>query len=220
MKQFFINKGSNELIIFFTGWGCDEHEFAHLKADCDVLIFYDYIDLSYDFDFSKYTDIKMLSFSAGVFVGSVFKQKLSINKRIAVGGNPYLFDEQLGLSEKMQQYLYNITEDECEQFAKNYLVKTDEEYSNFHPSKRTLESCQTEFDALRKIYRQEFNNIKDSYDAAFIGAEDSVFNVNKQKEYYGARCHIVQNARHNLFFRIKCYNDIFDFGKRMYNENR
>ena len=208
MKQFFTDKNSDKLLIFFTGWGCDEYEFEHVETDCDVLTFYDYTDLDYNFDFSKYTEVNMLSFSAGVFVGSIFKHNFKINKKIAVGGNPYLFDEQLGLSESMQKYLYNLTEDECDDFARNYLVKTEEEYGNFHPAKRTLESCQIEFDELKKIYKREFNSIKDSYDIALIGAEDPIFNPEKQKEYYGKRCKIVQNARHNLFFRIKSYNDI------------
>ena len=112
----------------------------------------------------------------------------------------------------MQKYLYNLTEDQCEQFAKNYLVKTEEEYKNFHTSKRTLESCQTEFESLLKIYKQEFYNIKDLYDIAIIGNEDLLFNANnkQQKEYYKERCRIIPNARHNLFFRIKSYNEIIN----------
>ena len=210
MKQFFINKNSNKLVIFFTGWGCDEYEFEHLETDCDILIFYEYLNLDYNFDFSKYTEINVLSFSAGVFIGSVFQYDFTVNKKIVVGGNPYLFDEQLGLSNNMQKYLYNLTEEQCDEFTRNYLVKTEEEYNNFHPSKRTLESCRAEFDALKEIYKQEFFNIRDSYDIAFLGAEDPIFNIEKQKEYYGSRCQIVQNARHNLFFRVKSYNEILN----------
>lgn len=209
MKQHFIDKKSDKLILFFAGWGCDEYEFEHLETDCDVLIFYDYTDLKYNFDFSKYKKIDMLSFSAGVFVGSIFKHDFKINQKIAMDGNPYLFDEKLGLSKSMQEYLYNITEDECEDFAKNYLVKTAEEYNNFHPAKRTLESCRIEFDALKTIYEQEFNNIHDTYDIAIIGEDDPIFDVEEQKKYYTKRLKIIPNARHNLFFRIKSYNDIF-----------
>ena len=31
MKKYLINKNSDTLLIFFTGWGCDEYEFEHLK---------------------------------------------------------------------------------------------------------------------------------------------------------------------------------------------
>lgn len=210
MKQYFINNNSDKLIIFFSGWGCDEYEFEHLKSESDVLIFYDYTDLNYDFDFSKYSKINMLSFSAGVFVGSLFKHDFKINKKIAISGNPYLFDENFGLSKSIQEVLCNITEENCDDFARNYLLKTDEEYKNFHNSRRTLESCDFEFEALKKLYKQEYNNIKDAYDMAIIGAEDPIFNPENQKEYYGKRLKIVQNARHNMFFRVKTYEEIIN----------
>ena len=73
MKKYLINNGSETLLVFFTGWGCDESEFSRLKADTDV-------------------------------------------------------------------------------FAKNYLIKTEEERKKFHHSKRTTESCHTEFLNLKKLY--------------------------------------------------------------------
>ena len=45
MKKFLIDNNSSELILFFTGWGCDEYEFEHLKSNKDVLILYNYLDL-------------------------------------------------------------------------------------------------------------------------------------------------------------------------------
>lgn len=213
MKQFFINNNSDKLILFFAGWGCDEYEFEHLKTDSDVLIFYDYTDLSYDFDFSKYGEINMLSFSAGVFVGAVFRHDFKINKKVALSGNPYLFDEELGLSEVVLKILRGITIDTCDAFAREYLVMTDEEYKNFHNSHRTLESCEIELDALEKIYKNEYNNIQDVYDTAVVGDSDPLFNPEKQKEFYGDKLRIVKNARHNLFFRVNSYDELFELAK-------
>ena len=210
MKQFFINNNSDKLILFFAGWGCDEYEFEHLKTDSDVLIFYDYTDFSYDFDFSKYGEINMLSFSAGVFVGAVFRHDFKINKKVALSGNPYLFDEELGLSAAVLKILRGVTIDTCDAFARDYLVMTDEEYNNFHNSHRTLESCEVELDALEKIYKNEYNNIQDVYDAAVVGDSDPLFNPEKQKEFYGDKLRIVKNARHNLFFRVDSYEELFE----------
>ena len=128
MKQFLINKNSEKLLIFFTGWGCDESEFEHLKANSDVLLLYDYSNLSLDFDFSKYKNIDLIAFSAGVFVASIMNFNFKINNKIAISGNPFLFDEKLGLSKEIQDILYNITEKNADDFARNYLVKTDEEW--------------------------------------------------------------------------------------------
>ena len=67
----------------------------------------------------------------------------------------FLFDEELGLSKEIQEFLYNITEENANDFARNYLIKTDEEWKNFYNSKRTLESYQTEFDCLKEIYQNK-----------------------------------------------------------------
>ncbi len=210
MKKYFINKNSDSLLLFFTGWGCDEYEFEHLEANSDVLILYDYLDLNLDFDFSKYKEINLIAFSAGVFAASVFDYNFKLNKKIAISGNPYLFDEHFGLSNEIQDVLYNITEDNAEAFARNYLVKTDKEWNNFHISKRTLESCREEFDSLKALYRTNKQNIKDIFDIAIAGEEDSIFNVSAQKEFYGERLKVIKNARHNIFFRINSYRQILD----------
>ena len=213
MKKFLINNNSDTLLIFFTGWGCDEFEFEHLKSNSDILLLYDYSDLNLDFDFSKYKKYNLIAFSAGVFVASIFNFNFEINKKIAIDGNPYLFDEQLGLSKEIQDILYNITEDNADDFAKNYLVKTNEEYQNFHPSKRTLKSCQIEFDNLKKLYETHKKQIKNIYDYALFGDEDPIFNVKHQKEFYGKNLYLIKNSRHNPFFKIKNYEQILNFDK-------
>lgn len=210
MKKYLINNNSDTLLIFFTGWGCDEYEFEHLNASCDVLLLYDYSDLKLDFDFSKYKKFNLIAFSAGVFVSSIFNFDFKIDKKIALSGNPYLFDEHFGLSDNIQKVLYGVTAETADDFARNYLVKTDEEWKNFHHSKRTVESCQTEFENLKALYKTHKQAVKDTFFAAIIGNDDPIFNVSRQKEFYGARLNIIKNASHNLFFRIKNYEQILD----------
>lgn len=211
MKKYLINNNSQNLLIFFTGWGCDEYEFEHLKSDCDVLLLYDYSDLNLDFDFSKYKNFDLISFSAGVFVASITDFDFKINKKIAISGNPYLFDEKLGLSKKIQDILYGITEENADDFAKNYLIKTDDEWEKFHHSKRSLQSCREEFDSLKKIYSENKFKIKNIYDLALFGQDDHLFDVSAQKEFYKDKLNIIKNARHNLFFRINEYKQIINF---------
>ena len=209
MKKYLINKNSDRLLIFFTGWGCDEHEFDHLESSSDVLLLYDYTDLSIDFDFTKYKEFDLIAFSAGVFVASVVELGFNINRKIAISGNPYLFDERLGLSEKIQGILCNITEKNADDFARNYLIKTDEEWEKFHHSRRTIDSCKAEFTSLKNLYSKNHQNIKDIFDTAIVGNDDKLFNVSVQKEFYKERLKIIPNARHNLFFRINSFEQIF-----------
>lgn len=214
MKQYLINKNSDELLLFFTGWGCDEYEFEHLESKCDVLLLYDYSNLNFNFDFSKYKKINLIAFSAGVFVASIFnfsRFKIhNIDKKIAISGNPYLFDEHLGLSKEIQELLYNVNESNADEFARNYLIKTDEAWEKFHYSKRTIESCKKELNNLKELYKTNKQNIIDIYNEAIFGEDDPIFNVSSQKEFYQNRLHCIKNARHNIFFKIKNYEQIFD----------
>ncbi len=211
MKQYLVNNQSNKLIIFFTGWGCDEYEFEHLTSKADVLLLYDYLDLNLDFDFSNYKKIDLMAFSAGVFVASIMNFNFEISKKIAISGNPYLFDEHLGLSTEIQNILCNITAENADDFARNYLIKTDEEWKNFHHSKRTLESCKEEFNSLKNLFISQNHNIKDIYDFALMGENDEIFNTSVQKQFYKDRLKMIENARHNLFFRIQKYEQFFNF---------
>jgi len=210
LKKHLISKNSENLIIFFTGWGCDEYEFEHLKSKSDVLLFYDYSDLNFDFDFSKYKKIDLMAFSAGVFIASIMEFNFKINKNIAISGNPYLFDEYYGLSKEIQDILFNITEENADNFAKNYLVKTDEEWKIFHHSKRTLESCKLEFSSLKDLYKSHKQKIKNIYDIALMGDDDHIFNISAQREFYGEKLKLLKNARHNLFFRMNEYEQFID----------
>ena len=210
MQKYLINNNSDNLILFFTGWGCDEYEFEHLHSDSNVLLLYNYSDLNLDFDFSKYKKIDLLAFSAGVFIASVFNFNFEIKKKIAISGNPYLFNEKFGLSGEIQKILLNITEENADDFAKKYLIKTEEEWGKFHHSKRTIESCQAEFNSLKILYNANKQSIKDIFDVALFGEDDLLFNISAQKEFYGMKLNIIQNARHNVFFKIKNYEQIID----------
>ena len=210
MQKHLINNNSDKLLIFFTGWGCDKFEFEHLKSASDTLLLYDYSDLKLDFDFSKYKEFNLIAFSAGVFISSIFNFEFKINKKIALSGNPYLFDEYLGLSAKIQNVLCNVTAETADDFARNYLVKTEDEFKKFHHSRRTIESCKAEFESLKTIYQDNKQNIFDNFDMALIGEYDPIFNVSAQKEFYTDRIHIIKNARHNLFFRVNSYEEILN----------
>ena len=210
MQKHLINNHSESLIIFFTGWGCDEHEFAHINSSTDILLLYNYFDLNLDFNFAKYKNIDLIAFSAGVFIATIMNFDFKINKKIAMSGNPYLFDEHLGLSKEIQNILYYITEENADDFARNYLIKTRAEWEKFNHSKRTLESCKAEFDSLKNIYQDKKQVIKNIFDFALIGNEDPIFNVFAQKEFYGKNLKIIENARHNLFFRINSYEQILN----------
>ena len=44
--------------------------------------------------------------------------------------------------------------------------------------------------------------------SALFGEDDPLFDIPVQRDYYGKRLKLINNARHNLFFRIKDYDQI------------
>ena len=213
MQYFFQNNNSNELIVFFAGWGCDENQFVNLHDKKDVLILYDYQDLELNFDFSKYKNVYVIAYSAGVFVASVCADKIqNVRKKVAVCGNPYLFDETLGISEATVKAFKEITLDNYLDFRKKYMVVTDEEYKKYNQlqSLRTIESCENELVALQTMYEQLRSQINPVFDSAIAAENDLIFNILEQKKFYREKLKIVENAKHHIFFRYNSFEDLLD----------
>lgn len=215
-----IKNQSKDLIIFISGWGCDDNEFVHIKSSKNVLITWDYSDKNFDFnfDFSQYENIYLLTFSAGVFVAGIMQDSLpKLKYKVAINGNPDIFDEVHGLSKRICQIFREIDETNYLDFRKNYLCLNDNdlEIFNQHPSLRSIESCNLELDALQELAKNNTKSI--TYDEVFIGSGDKIFNPVEQQKYYSqfkdTKISVVEGA-HNLFgFRFSSFDDFFTHAK-------
>ena len=213
MQYFYINNNSVDLIVFFAGWGCDENQFTNLQDHKDILILYNYQNLELDFDFSKYENIYVLAYSAGVFVASILANNIpNVRQKVALCGNPYLFDEILGLSAEIVQIFREITLDNYLEFRRKYMVFSDEEYVKYNQlqSIRSIESCQNELDALQRLYLQNKQHINPMFDKAIVAENDLIFNLSAQKNFYKDKLVIVPNARHHIFFKFKSFEEMLN----------
>ncbi len=213
MQYFFENHHSHDLIVFFAGWGCDENQFTNLHDRKDVLILYDYHDLSLNFDFTRYANIYVIAYSAGVFVASIMADQLpNLRCKIAVCGNPYLFDENLGISQATVQVLNDITLDNYLDFRRRYMVFSNDEYERYNQlqSLRTLESCADELTALQKMYNESRAQINPLFDKAIVADNDLIFRLSAQQDFYKEKLHIIPNARHHVFFRFKSFEEMLE----------
>ena len=211
MKTELIDNNSNDLIIFLTGWGCDARQFRFMKSkDNDILIMYDYSDLSLDFDFSKYDKIYLVGFSAGVYVGGLVVDKLpKLIKTIAINGNPLAYDNYFGLRKEIKNIFEGVSSETALGFRRKYMVTNDDEYNLFnryHPC-RSYESCKTELKSLAGYY-------KDSkaldYDVAILSEQDKIFDAERQKEYWESRsrCVYLKESAHFPFFVLDNFDEI------------
>lgn len=211
MQYLYLDNHSRDLIVFFSGWGCDYNQFANLHDRKNVLILYDYQDLRLDFDFSAYENIYIIAYSAGVFIASIFADKIpNVRQKTAVCGNPYLFDETWGISAADIEVFKAINLDNYLDFRRKYMVVTDEEYERYNKleSLRTIESCQDELAALQKLYSQNKAHINPVFDKAIAAENDLIFNLNAQKDFYKEKLQVIPNAKHHIFFRFNRFEDM------------
>lgn len=211
MRYFYQNNQSKELIVFFAGWGCDEHQFTNLQDRKDILILYDYQDLTLDFDFSPYEQIDIIAYSAGVFIASIVGDKIPhVNKKVALCGNPYMLDEKLGLSARTLKWFKSISLDNYLEFRREYMVSTDEEYKRYNAmqSLRSIKSCQKELTCLEKLYQEHKDKIHPEFDKALMAEDDVLFKLAAQKDFYKEKLRVIPKAKHHIFFHFKSFEEI------------
>lgn len=211
MQYFYQDNHSKDLIVFFAGWGCDQNQFTNLHDSKDVVILYDYQNLNLDFDFTKYANIYVIAYSAGVFISSIFADNIpNIRQKVALCGNPYLFDEKLGISKATIQIFKNITLDNYLEFRRKYMVVSDEEYERYNKleSLRTIESCANELTALQNLYQERKAQINPNFAKAIMAENDLIFDVNAQRDFYKNKLQIIPNAKHHIFFHFYSFEDM------------
>ena len=213
MQYFYQNNQSKDLIVFFSGWGCDYNQFANLHDNKDVLILYDYQDLTLAFDFLRYENIYVIAYSAGVFIASIWADNMpNVRQKVALCGNPYLFDETLGISAENIKVFKEITLDNYLDFRRKYMVIDDEEYEKYNKleSLRTIESCANELTAIQKLYDERKEQINPMFDKAIVSENDLIFNLPAQRNFYKDKLQVIANAKHHIFFRFNRFEDMLD----------
>ena len=68
-----------------------------MPTDHDLLICYDYQDLTLDFDFSAYQQIRVVAWSMGVWVAERVLQGITLQSATAVNGTGLPCDDGFGI---------------------------------------------------------------------------------------------------------------------------
>ena len=215
MKSRFVGVGSKDLIIFLTGWGCDEIQFLNMirsNSNYDLLICWDYSDLELksDIDFTRYDKIYLLAYSAGVYIANFMQNILPKTiKSVAINGNPLMFNEYFGLKPDIIRTFRTLTLDNYVEFRRQYLVASEEEleFFNKHSSMRTFESCNSELDFLEDLSKKDYKPY--NFDIALLSKDDRIFDFSKQKEYFKNYISL-ENMAHNIFYKYQTFDEIIN----------
>ena len=156
-QQFLSQQGSTRLILFFCGWGMDEHLLADLPTgECDLLCCFDYHDLTFDVSMLEgYKEITVMAWSLGVWVASnVLPQKeLPITYSIAVNGTLNPIDNEQGIPPHIFQGTIDHLDERGLRKFNRRMCNTAEEYEQFmkQASNRSVNDLKEELVCLRDL---------------------------------------------------------------------
>ena len=182
--KFLIQNNSSELILFFSGWGMDEHPFIPLckNLNADFCVCYDYSDLSLDFSlFESYQVIKLYAWSMGVWIASETignrYASLPIREAVAINGTEFPIDDQKGIPSLIfQGTLESLSDENLNRFNRRMCGSraAKELFDQIKPH-RTLPSLREELEAIGKLYLHSETHEPIKWSKAIIGKNDLIF---------------------------------------------
>ena len=158
------------LLLFFAGWGMDEHPF-----------------LQYDFDTSPlagYTVIDVVAWSMGVWAASQVLSKVSlpIRRRIAINGSPFPIDEKRGIPPAIfMGTLEGLNEASLRKFQRR-MCADGNVFARFQLTapERSIEELKEELAAVAEQYRM-LPTETFAWEQAIIGESDRIFPPTNQR---------------------------------------
>lgn len=201
MEQRFIKKENNpRLLLFFAGWGSDEHLFSRSVEDgYDYLLCFDYRTLDFDYSLlDGYREIRLLAWSMGVWVaGQVLTGKdYPWQMRLAVGGTPFPIDDRKGIPEAIfRATLENFSDAALVRFRRR-ICGTAEQVKEFlsHAPYRPVPELHEELQALEQYVRRP--SAPFVWDKAIIGTDDKIFPPANQREAWRGTAVIEKDVAH------------------------
>ncbi len=211
MNTKLISSQSDHLLIFFTWWWCDDNQFINHYYSWDLLLCRDYSNLDFDWDFSQYKDINLLAYSAWVFVASLLKDILpNINNKIAINWNPMMFDDYFGIDKKWLNLMKNLSESNCMDFIKSFLLFDDADFENFitTPSLRSFDSSKNEAACLENFSKKRYTPM--IFDKVLLSDNDNLFYPHTQQEYFKDYKIIRDAAHHTPFLKYRSLDNLIN----------
>lgn len=203
MKTKFYDYQGKHLVVYFSGWGTPIDAVSHLvlPINHDLLICYDYQNLTLDFDFSAYQQIRVVAWSMGVWVAEHVLQGIPLCSATAVNGTGLPCDDMFGIpNEIFKGTLDNLTENTRVKFERRICGEKSAfiHYQQF--SRRTFDDIHQELTALFKMIQQDRRIDLIVWTNALIGSRDKIFMPNNQQKYWSSRCAVqIIEGEHYLF---------------------
>jgi len=181
--KYLHKKNSTKLILFMSGWGCDETPFQKIQSDeYDVLICYDYRNLSNAADIVEelkhYQEYHLIAWSLGVYISSLlFKDHGKIfTNRLAINGSLDPIHETKGIPAAIfQGTIDGLNEKGRDKFFMR-MCGGRSGYAIFmeHQPQRTVEDQKEELICLQNMIFERVISW-DIFDKVLLSSRDMIF---------------------------------------------
>lgn len=216
MRIGWLNKSNTgRVVVFFNGWGMDAQVVAHLKADCDVLVCYDYRELNQVFpDIKQYKEIYVIAWSMGVWAAAQVLPSLNwpVKKYIAFNGTERPVDDRFGIPVKV----YELTEKGMNERGREKffmrMLDTPQEKEYFN-SIRPLRELEEQCEELYKIHKQSLEAQQILvWDKVYVSEKDIIFPVENQRNWWAQRETSIESlpGNHYPFCHFSSWKEIYD----------
>ncbi len=210
------------LIVFCNGWGMDGRPFQHLGAsETDVLMLFDYRDLSLDCDLAalckRYQSVFLVSWSMGVWVGQQIFRSWShcLSGAVAINGTLCPIHDHFGIP--VAVYGATLEQLDATSLLKFYrrMCRERKILDTFlvHQPQRSVENQRNELAALQEMARCEGCETA-IYQDILIADQDLVFPASNQLAFWqrgqdGQRVHSMKGS-HFPFYDWKSWDDLLN----------
>ncbi|OLV27630.1 DUF452 family protein [Haemophilus parainfluenzae] len=214
MKTKFYDHQGKHLIVYFAGWGTPLDAVAHLilPTNHNLLICYDYQDLTLDFDFSAYQQIRVVAWSMGVWVAERVLQGITLQSATAVNGTGLPCDDGFGIPYAIfKGTLDNLTENTRSKFERRICGDkvSFERYQQF--SARSFNEIHRELIALFAMIQQDKRTDLIHWTNAWISSRDKIFMPANQHQYWASRCAVQEiEGEHYVFSRFTHWSALWN----------
>ncbi len=218
------HNNSPRLLLFFNGWGMDQHPVRFLASDArhDVLMFYDYrnfaIEPGLTSEIGQYQDKVVIAWSMGVWAYAQINAQYfnNIQHAIALNGTCRAIHESDGIPPAVYQMtVEQFSESGRTKFFKR-LCGSGSLFKRFQPyqPQRALQEQHEELLAIQQLaVTSETGNVP--YDVALIGTHDKIIPTKNQRNFWQGRIpYTLIDAPHFPFFLWNSWKEVIRYATK------
>lgn len=215
-KQTEVQK--DHLLLVFAGWSVSPALFdkLNIEEEREVWICYDYRDLNFEEDISRFEDIKIIAWSFGVWVATRTIPSFSFpsfTTAVAINGTSLPIHDTFGIPVAIfKGTLENLTDEGIRRFNRRMCGKKEllHYYETIHP--RPLAEIKKELENLYGFYTNSDRSetAADFWTHAILSTADRIFPVENLKNFWEGRCPVTYiEAPHFPFYKWKQWEEIW-----------